>query len=280
MSLSHRLARLSLVAALLLSGCMARQMPSAAAAAPTAAALPSDTLAAVRARGTLRVGLALFVPWSTHDRNGHLIGFDIDVARRLAADLGVQPVFVLTSWSDLVGDLERGRYDIIVSGLAITPERALAVSFSAPYNAADVMLVVNQRAAGRRRGRSAFDDAAVRLGVRGGTIAESLAAQRFPRAALVRFDSDDVALAALLAGTITGLVADSPLPEFAFAMHRDALALPGPPLARLDEGFAVRHDNADFVGFLNAWIRYNTGTGWLRERRAYWFDLQRWSDQL
>ena len=50
-------------------------------------------------RGTLRVGMDVFVPWAMKDKKGELIGFEIDVARQLAKDMGLQVEFVPTKWS-------------------------------------------------------------------------------------------------------------------------------------------------------------------------------------
>ena len=50
-------------------------------------------------RGVLKVGLSTFVPWAMNDKNGELIGFEVDVARRLAEDMGVDVEFIPTKWS-------------------------------------------------------------------------------------------------------------------------------------------------------------------------------------
>ena len=64
-----------------------------------------DTLATIRKRGTLLVGVALSDPMVMHDANGELIGYSVDLARQLADDLGVDLEFVPTSWSQIIPDL-------------------------------------------------------------------------------------------------------------------------------------------------------------------------------
>jgi polar amino acid transport system substrate-binding protein len=64
-----------------------------------------DTLATIRKRGVLRVGVAMSEPTVMHDADGKLVGFSIDAARRLADDLGVGLEFVETSWSGIIPDL-------------------------------------------------------------------------------------------------------------------------------------------------------------------------------
>ena len=56
----------------------------------------------VQDRGTLRVGLGLFEPWSACDADGELIGFEIDVATRVAEDMGVEVEFARTDWNYII----------------------------------------------------------------------------------------------------------------------------------------------------------------------------------
>ena len=83
-------------------------------------------------RGVLRVGMSTFVPWAMKDKNGELIGFEIDVARRLAADMGVEVEFVPTKWSGIIPALLTGKFDVIIGGMGIRPERNKKVNFTIP----------------------------------------------------------------------------------------------------------------------------------------------------
>ena len=84
-------------------------------------------------RGVLRVGFDTFVPWAMKDKNGEYIGFEIDVARRLADDMDVQVEFVPTKWSGIIPALLTGKFDIIIGGMGIQPARNIKVNFSNPY---------------------------------------------------------------------------------------------------------------------------------------------------
>ena len=63
---------------------------------------PLSTVEKVLQRGVLKVGISTFVPWVMKDKIGRLIGFEIDVARRLAEDMGVKVKFVPTKWSGII----------------------------------------------------------------------------------------------------------------------------------------------------------------------------------
>ena len=87
----------------------------------------------IKKRGVIKIGLDLFVPWSMRDKNGDLIGFEPDVGRKLAEDMGVEVEFVPTKWAGIIPALVAGKFDVIISGMTVTPSRNLTVNFSEPY---------------------------------------------------------------------------------------------------------------------------------------------------
>lgn len=83
--------------------------------------------------GELRVGYRKdHLPWSFFNNEGELVGYDIDMAHMLAEDLDLELVFLPFTTETLADQLERGEFDIAMSGLAITPPRLLRYSFTAP----------------------------------------------------------------------------------------------------------------------------------------------------
>ena len=66
----------------------------------------------IRYRGLLKVGVGMFEPWVMCDANGDLIGFEVDVARRLAEDLEVRIQFVRTDWYYIVPALIEEEFDL------------------------------------------------------------------------------------------------------------------------------------------------------------------------
>jgi polar amino acid transport system substrate-binding protein len=276
---------------LLLAAAPARAQESPAPAAPvlrgTATTVlptlppPTSTLDVVRRRGTLRVGVSTFVPWAMNAKSGELIGFEIDLAKQLADDLGVTAEFVPASYASLLDDLLADRFDVIVSGMSITPARALVANFSIPVGESYVRLVASREKAAGIRTSAGFDCPEVTIGVRAGAIGEQVARSSFPKATIKPFEDVDVALDALLTGKVTAFVAKSPAPEFLLARAGSKLFLPlADPLARSSEAFVVRKGDPDLLSFLDTWIRYQQDTGWLAEKHKYWFDSFAWEDQL
>jgi polar amino acid transport system substrate-binding protein len=75
-------------------------------------------------RGILKVGMSTFVPWAMKDKTGKLIGFEIDVATRLATDMGVKVEFIPTKWAGIIPALLTGKFDVIIGGMSVRPDAA------------------------------------------------------------------------------------------------------------------------------------------------------------
>ena len=83
------------------------------------------------ASGELRIGVSIFPPWVMRAKDGQLIGSEIDMAKRLAADMGLKPELALYEWKALITALNAKEIDIIISGMGINPARAMQVNFDA-----------------------------------------------------------------------------------------------------------------------------------------------------
>ena len=70
----------------------------------------SGTLKSVLENGTLRVGVSLFTPWTLKTKKGDIVGFEIDVAKQLAKDLGVKPEFLVLEWEKIIPALLNREY--------------------------------------------------------------------------------------------------------------------------------------------------------------------------
>lgn len=229
-------------------------------------------------RDLLRVGVGLFEPWVMCGEGGDLIGYEIDVARRLASDMGVRVQFVPTNWYYIIPALIERDFDLIISGMGITPERGLHVNFSVPYSEFGTVIVAN---ASRTQGLATladFDSASVTFGARAGTVPEQATISRFPKASLRTFGADEALLQALLNGEIHAAAADQIKGARWLEAHPEALRRPFDELfSKVPEAIALRKGDADSLNFLNGWITHYQVGGWLTERRQYWFETRDWS---
>lgn len=98
------------------------------------ASAADDLLTQIREKGTITIAMeGTWAPWTYHDENDVLVGYDTEVGQKIAERLGVTPQFIEGEWDGLLAGLEVGRYDIMINGVDITPERELKYDFSNPY---------------------------------------------------------------------------------------------------------------------------------------------------
>ena len=134
--LSRRTFQLTLSAVLLgsvlgLSGCSKEEPMENQAMSE---AQDQDLLDQIRAKGKLVIATeGTWSPWTFHDENGKLTGYDIEVGRLIAQNLGVEPQFVEGKWDGLLAGISAGRYDIMINGVDMTAERQKAYRFTDPY---------------------------------------------------------------------------------------------------------------------------------------------------
>ena len=93
-----------------------------------------DLLDQIKSRGEITVAMeGTWAPWTYHDENDNLVGYDVEVANAIAEKLGVKVNFIEGEWDGLLAGLDAGRYDIMVNGIGITPDREEKYNFSTPY---------------------------------------------------------------------------------------------------------------------------------------------------
>jgi len=251
------------------------------ASAQTPQGAAESMLEQVMKRGVLRVGMSTFVPWAMQDKAGNFIGFEIDVANRVAQDMGVKAEFIPTKWSGIIPALLTGKFDIIIGGMGIRPERNLKVNFSIPYDHTGMSLVAHKKVAAGFKKLGDFNSPGVSIAVRTGTTAAAAAKQWMPKAKLRLFDDESQAIQELLLGRIHAVVASAPLPAFQAIANPGRLFLPlKEDFTREPIGFAVRKGDPDALNFLDNWIRVTEAEGWLAERKRYWFESKDWEKLL
>ena len=102
-----------------------------------------DLLAQIKERGSIIVAMeGTWAPWTYHDEDDNLVGYDVEVAQNIAEKLGVEVEFIEGAWDGLLAGLDAGRYDIMVNGVGVTEERAEKYNFSTPYAYNKIAVIV------------------------------------------------------------------------------------------------------------------------------------------
>ena len=272
----HRLSFLTAIFFLSLS------VPAAMAQPITEQLRNASALEQVLQRGKLRVGFSTFVPWAMKDKTGAFTGYEIDVARRLAKDMGVTPEFIPTKWSGIIPSLLTGKFDIIIGGMGIRPRRNLKVNFTIPYEYSGLSIVANKKLAAGYDSLANFNTSSVTISARTGTTAVAAAKRFIPKATIRLFDDEAQALQEVLIGRAHAMISSEPFPSFQAIKHKKQLFLPLGKATFTKEpiGFAIRKGDPDFLNFLNNWIIVTAAEGWLEERHEYWFKTLDWEKTL
>jgi polar amino acid transport system substrate-binding protein len=240
-----------------------------------------STVEQVIKRGILKVGMSTFVPWAMKDKTGKLIGFEIDVATQLAQDMGVKIEFVPTKWAGIIPALLTGKFDVIIGGMSIRPDRNLKVNFSIPYDYAGQSMVANKKLAAGFTSLQDFDRPDVVISARLGSTAADAANKFLPKAQKRFFDDEAQVIQEVVNGRAHAAVASAPLPAFQALKYPDKLFLPFQgTFTKEPIGFAVRKGDFDTLNYFDNWIRVTEARGWLAERKHYWFETKDWEGML
>ena len=240
-----------------------------------------STLEQVMKRGVLRVGMSTFVPWAMKDKTGKLIGFEIDVATRLAKDMGVKAEFVPTKWAGIIPALLTGKFDVIIGGMGILPSRNLKVNFTIPYDYTGMSMVADKKLAAGFADLADFNSPDVTIAARLGSTAVTATKKYMPKAKIRMFDDEAQAYQELVNGNVHAVVGSAPTPAFHALKYPDKLFLPlKGTFTKEPIGFALKKGDPDALNFFNNWIRFVDSEGFLAEKKHYWFETKDWESMM
>lgn len=217
----------------------------------------ASKLQKIKDKGTLVLGTSAdYPPFEFHlevDGKDTIVGFDIDIAQKIADSIGVKLEILDMKFDGLLPALTAGKIDLIVSGMTPTDERKQSVDFSIVYyEARQTMLVLSKDAADLNT-IEAFDGKT--LGVQKATIQEELAKTVFTNSKAKAIDKIPNLILEIKTGKVDGLIIAEPVGK-QYANANDDLALNGIDLG--SEGgsaVAVQKDSGDFLDAINAAIQ-------------------------
>lgn len=183
------------VGATLLAGCAALALGATAASA--------ETLDQIKEKGELTIGMLVdFPPYGILNAQNKPDGYDADVAKQLAKDLGVKVNIIGVTGPNRIPYLLTNKVDMLIASLAITPERAKQVQFSHPYSAAQIVVFGGKDA----KITKAEDLSGLRIGVARASTQDIAVSKVAPKDANIRrFDDDASAMQALLSGQVDAI---------------------------------------------------------------------------
>ena len=244
--------------AVLITGCATSsgEMASTEGTTNTTAAV-SDKLSEIKASGVLVLGTSAdYPPFEFHmeiDGKDTIVGFDIDIAKKIAEAIGVELQIVDMKFEGLLPALTAGKIDLIVSGMTPTDERKQSVDFSIVYYDAMQTMLVAAENVDVLTTIEAFDGKTV--GVQKASVQEALAVEKFTSSEIKAIDKIPNLIMELKTGKVDGLVLAEPVAKQYASANAD-LAVNGLDLG--SEGgaaVAVQKDSGAFLEIINETIQ-------------------------
>ena len=236
----------------------------------------------IQVRESMKVGVGLFEPWVMCNTAGELIGFEVEIAEKIAEEMEVELELVRTYWPDIIPDLIDEEFDVIISGMTVLAQRNLRVNFTAPTAESGLWIVANKT---RTQGVTKPEDLnvpSITFAVRAGATPQTFVENEFPRARVQLFDSEEEIFRAVIRGRAHVAVVYGPTPVRWIDANPDILQrlFEQEAFYQRPEAIALRKGDVDALNFFNSWIAVNRANGWLEERRRYWFETREWAAQV
>ncbi|WP_227317830.1 arginine ABC transporter substrate-binding protein ArtJ [Cedecea davisae] len=170
-------------------------------------------LAAMLATAALNAGAAdkisfgssaTYPPFESLDAGNQIVGFDIDLAKALCKQMQADCTFTNHAFDSLIPSLKFRKYDAVISGMDITPERAKQVAFTNPYYANSAVVIAKKGLF-----KSLDDLKGKRIGMENGTTHQKYLQDKHPEVKTVSYDSYQNAIIDLKNGRIDGVFGDT-----------------------------------------------------------------------
>ena len=241
----------------------------------------ANTIDEILERGTLRVGIAEFVPWAMPAKRGGHVGHDVDLGIKIAKDMGVRAEFKAYEWKDIIPALEAGEVDMIAAGIVVTPQRALRITFTQPVALSGAGMATNTHMTRDIENLEQLNDPDIVIATITDTFTEGVARSIFDKAEIHSHGNKDDAEKEILEGRAHAYISSLPAVQFLVANNSDAIDLPlSDPLVGWAEALAVQKGEQQLLNFLNAWITAHKADRWLNSTREYWFESLEWTKDV
>jgi cyclohexadienyl dehydratase len=199
-------------------------------------------------------------------------GFDIDVAEKLAADLGVKLELVQTSWDTLVAGIGAGKYAVAASGITVTLERLKAVAFADPYLRPTLVPIIDKKSADKFKSWKDLDKPGVKIALQLGTAAEEAVKRRFKNAELYSVNAPVIDYTEILAGRADATVTENLYFMQVIGKEYPNLAMvdPNNPLEGSFVSLMTVQGDQVWLNWLNAWVREKQEQGFFDALNQKW----------
>ena len=216
-----------------------------------------STLETILKKGELWVGFdSGYMPFEMTNQKGRYVGFDIDMAKEMAKAMGVKFVPVNTAWDDIIPSLITGKFDIIISGITVTQERNLKISFADPYIIVGQTILIAKKHERKIKSYKDLNDPKYIVTSQSSTTGEQAAKNLIPRCTYKSFKTENEAVLEVINGNADAFVYDLPFCVVVMVMQgKDKLIFLDKPFTYEPLAWAIRKGDPDFLNWLNNFLR-------------------------
>ncbi|TKB25052.1 transporter substrate-binding domain-containing protein [Desulfopila sp. IMCC35006] len=241
-----------------------------------------DTLAEIQKRGTLRVGMEPgYMPFELTNQKGEIIGFDVDMATRMAKAMKVKLELVSTAWDGIIPALLTKKFDVIMSGMTLTQERNLTVNFATPYILIGQSVLLKKDLADKVKSYKDLNDPKYTIASKLGTTGEQATKRMIPNAKYISYETEQEGVMELSNGKIDAFIYDLPFNTIAMGqkgagkfVHLDE------PFTKEPLAWAIRRGDPDFLNWLDNFMSQIKYDGVYDKIYAKWFHDDAWLKEI
>ena len=245
------------------------------------AADQSPVLSRISESGTLRVGMSAGQPpFNVRNRDGKIIGMDVDLANLLANALDVKLELVDMPFGELLPALESGKIDLVLSGMTATLQRNMRAAFVGPYHVSGKSILARSDTIAAL-GSEQLNREDLRVAALAGSTSEQFVKDVAPNANLVPTKDYDTAIQSLLNNEVELFVADASIIMLSMMRNPDAgLRAANKPLTIEPIGIAVPANDPLLLNLMENYMAALERSGALEQLHKKWFQSGSWLVQL
>ncbi len=232
----------------------------------------SSTLSKAVKRNKLVVGMEVgFFPFEYSDTEGKPLGFDVDLAKLAAKELGVEIEIKDMEWSGLIPALQGGKVDLIISSMTRTLERAKTVTFTQPYFETGLCALISKKRASDVRDIGQLNEPERVLAVKLGTTGDLVTGKLFPKATVNRYKEETACFMEVAAGRADAFIYD----QLSVLKHQrenpDTTFAIAKPFTYEPYAIAIRSGDFDFLTWLNLFLETIKADGRYKQIHSKYF---------
>jgi len=232
--------------------------------------------------GVLRVGMEPgYMPFEMINKKGELFGFDVDLAKLIAKEIGVRLELVNTAWDRIIPALNSNKFNILLSGMTITEQRAQLVDFTESYFDTGQSILMLSKNSPQVKTYKDLNNSKYKVASKSGAFGEKAVKQSIPHASYRSYKTEAEGIRALLKGKVDAFVYDLPYMSIVEATKGNG------QIVFLDKhftneplGIAVNKGNTEFVGWLDQFLVRIKEDGLYSKLYDKWFSHDDWVKDL